>query len=196
MTDEDGDLVERLKEGDETALEELLRKYQKRAHRVAFSITRSHQDAEDISQEAFIRAYYSIGKFRGKCGFYTWFYRILINLCLQWKRRQRYFRWFSQDKEELSKWNNLISEEVVPAKANWVYDPGKALLRKELRSEIERAMKLLSIRQRACLTLHIYEGFTIKEIAEILRCRQGTVKSHLFRAIRKLRALLRPYMEE
>ncbi len=171
MTDEDRDLVERLKERDEAALEELLRKYQKRAHRVAFSITRSHQDAEDISQEAFIRAYYSIGKFRGTCAFYTWFYRILLNLCLQWKRRQRFFRWFSQDKEELLKWNNLISEEAVPAKANWVYDPGESLLRKELKSEIEEAMKLLSLRQRACLTLHIYEGFSIKEIAKILRCR-------------------------
>ena len=196
MIDEDSDLVERLKEGDEGALEELLRKYQKRAHRIAFSITRSHQDAEDISQEAFIRAYYSIGKFRGRCSFYTWFYRILLNLCLQWKRRQRFFRWFSQCPEELSKWKNLISGEVVTGKANWAYDPGEALLKKELRAQIEGAMKLLSIRQRACLTLHIYEGFSIKEIAKILRCRQGTVKSHLFRAIRKLRLHLRPYMEE
>lgn len=192
--DPDEALVKRLKEGEECAWRELVNKYKKKALSIAYLITRNIENAEDISQEAFIKVYYSIKKFRGDSNFYTWFYRILINLCLQTCRGQRLLYHFIS-KEENHTEDNAIPEDILIGDINWANNPGRVVLREELRNELNKAIDLLSGRERAAFILYTFHNLSIRDITSIMNCKEGTVKSTLFRAVRKLRKKLGRYIE-
>lgn len=178
-TIDDLDLVQRTRAGDRSAFELLVKKYQDRAYNVAFQILRHHEDALDVAQEAFARAYLSIGRFRGGSGFYTWLYRILVNLAIDQARAR-------------GKQAAVPLEDSPPSAVEWqsAADPGASLESKEIGERIARAMATLPAQQRSALTLREIEGFSYQEIARVMNCSIGTVMSRLHSARQKLQQML------
>ncbi len=178
-TGDDQDLVLRTKAGDRSAFEMLVRKYQHRAYNVAFQILRHHEDALDVAQEAFARAYLSIDRFRGRAGFYTWLYRILVNLAIDQARAKGKGSGISLD-----------DLEVATRQRKPEGDPRASLETKELGEQIARAVATLPIHQRTALALREIEGFSYQEIARVMNFSIGTVMSRLHAARQKLQQML------
>lgn len=175
----DHELVLRTKRGDRSAFEILVRRYQDRAYNVAYQILRHHEDALDVAQEAFARAYVSIARFRGTAGFYTWLYRILVNLAI--------------DRARVRGRENPISLDDPKRDitlGGMTADPAATLETKELRQQIVRAVACLPADQRAALTLREIDGLSYQEIARIMKCSNGTVMSRLYAARQKLQQIL------
>ena len=184
----DGPLIRRLKRGDEDAFTELVNLYKRRAFSVAYRILNNIEDAKEISQEAFVRVYRSIDRFREDSNFYTWFYRILVNLCMDAKKKKGIasvpFSFFRR--------NDGSDNQIVETwSGNTKMDgPLDSLLNKELNDKITAAIDALPEKQRTVFILRNYEAMSLKDIAESMHCAEGTVKSHLSRAVRGLRGQL------
>ena len=178
-TADDHELVLRTKLGDRSAFEILVSRYQDRAYNVAYQILRHHEDALDVAQEAFARAYVSIARFQGKAGFYTWLYRILVNFAIDQTRVRERQNPISRDDPE----RGVALREMTA-------DPAALLETKELRQRIVRAVACLPADQRAALTLREIDGLSYQEIARIMNCSIGTVMSRLYAARRKLQQIL------
>lgn len=183
VKDVDAPLVDRFKRGEEKAFDELVKKYMKRIYYLAYSLTNNHADALDLSQEAFIKAYRSIHRFRGRSSFYTWLYRITVNICLNHLKKEA-------KKKEVS-----FDERIEVAQVDWWSNPKKALENKELQENLTRAIDSLPPQQKAVFTLRYLEGLSHKEIASTLGCSIGNVKANLFHALQKLRNKLKGYVE-
>ncbi len=182
---QDDILVYRFKQGDEKAFNALVNLYKHKAFAIAFHFANNVEDAQELSQEAFMKVYNSIDRFRQDSGFYTWFYRILINLCLDFNKKKRVKSIpFSQFFKKNS--NNMNFEEGIEDNKKTEQPLGR-LISKEKNREIDAAIALLPGNQRVVFILRNYEGMPIKEIAACMDCKEGTVKSHLHRAVRKLR---------
>lgn len=186
---EDDRLVVFAKGGARWAMEELVRRYRDKAFAVAYHLcSGQRQDAEDFIQEAFLRAFGRLRKFRGNSTFYTWFYRILVNVCLDDKRRE-------------SRWRKLVSPWLPwrregRGEAESVEGPNdtdKEMSNKQLSQDIHRAMKGLPEKQRVAFQLKVFQGMRIREIAQVMGTAEGTVKSHLFRATQSLREALKDW---
>ena len=183
VKDEDIPLVDRFKKGEEKAFDELVNKYKKRIYYLAYSLTNNHADALDLSQEAFIKVYRSIHRFRGRASFYTWLYRIMVNICLNHLKKEA-------RKKEVS-----FDERIEVAQVDWWSNPREALENKELQEDLTKAIASLPPQQKAVFTLRHLEGLSHKEIVSILGCSMGNVKANLFQALRKLRDKLKGYVE-
>ena len=181
-TTDDHELVLRTKRGDRSAFEILVSRYQDRAYNVAYQIVRHHEDALDVAQEAFARAYVSIARFRGTAGFYTWLYRILVNLAIDQTRARGRQNPIPRDDPE----REVALREMTA-------DPAASLETKELRQQIVRAVTSLPADQRAALTLREIDGLSYQEIARIMNCSIGTVMSRLYAARQKLQRILGHY---
>lgn len=182
VKDKDTPLVNRFKKGEEKAFDELVNKYQKRIYYLAYSLTNNHADALDLSQEAFIKAYKSIHKFRERSSFYTWLYRITVNICLNHLKKEAKIKEVSFD------------ERIELARVDWWSNPKKALENKELQEDLTRAIDSLPPRQKTVFTLRHLEGLSHKDIASILGCSIGNIKANLFQALQKLRERLKGYI--
>ncbi|MQY69752.1 MAG: sigma-70 family RNA polymerase sigma factor [Firmicutes bacterium] len=182
VKDEDSLLIDRFKKGEERAFDELVNRYMKRIYYLAYSLTNNHADALDLSQEAFIKVYQSIHKFRGKSSFYTWLYRITVNICLNHLKKEAKIKEISFD------------ERIGVAQVDWWSNPKKALENKELQEDLTRAIDSLPPRQKAIFTLRHLEGLSHKDIASILGCSIGNIKASLFQALQKLRNKLKGYL--
>lgn len=178
-TADDHELVQRTKLGDRSAFEILVRKYQDRAYSVAFQILGHHEDALDAAQEAFARAYVSIARFRGSAGFYTWLYRILVNLAIDQARARGKMNPVSLD-----------DPQTAPAQREPTADPGVRLESKELGQQITRGVASLPVHQRTALTLREIQGLSYREIAGVMNCSIGTVMSRLHAARQKLQQII------
>ena len=184
-------LVRRAQEGDAGAFEELVRHYDRTVLRLAQHLTDSAEDAQDIYQEAFLRAYRNIGRFRFECSFYTWIYRIVTNLCFDHLRRKQlhdrysYSEPYSGDGEEREE---SVLDRASDGRAG--ASPERAALNGELRKRILWALNKLSARERVVFELRHYEGLKLQTVASILSTTENTVKNTLFRATHKLRAQL------
>lgn len=179
-------LIEEIKNGNSSAFEELVKIYWKKIYLHCYQMTNSHEDAEDITQETFLRAYKTIASWRPQARFYTWLYRIAHNLCIDVYRTKTKRSTDSLDDEGTHLLNKLA--------AGTSSDPHKAAEDNEKSVIIKKAIEQLSDRQREVFVLHWYDGFSVKEVAEILRCAEGTVKVHLSRSYSKLYDLLRPFI--
>lgn len=184
-------LVRRAQQGDTAAFEELIRNYDRTVLRLATHLTDSAEDAQDIYQEAFLRAYRNIGRFRFECSFYTWIYRIVTNLCCDHLRRKQlhdryaYAEPYSgQDEEREETVLDRASDQRADA------SPERAALNGELRKRILWALNKLSARERMVFELRHYEGLKLQTVAAILSTTENTVKNTLFRATHKLRLQL------
>jgi RNA polymerase sigma-70 factor (ECF subfamily) len=179
-------LCARVGEGDEQAFDVLVSRYQGRAYRLAWSILRDAEDARDVSQEAFVALYRSAARFRGGSRFSTWFYRILVNQCLDHRRRGG---WWSRlvDRDTGDDQQPALTERQ-PAPAA---DPAGDIDKERMMARLWTAVDGLAPRQRAALLLHVQEDLPVAEIATVLGCSEATVRVHLHRAIGALRKTLR-----
>lgn len=181
----DESLCERVAGRDDAAFDVLVARYQQRAYRIAWSILRDAEDARDLSQDAFIRLYQSAGSFQGRARFSTWFYRILVNLCLDHRRKHRWWRTMLVRESDDAHGASLLERQPAPP-----VDPLVDLGREQTMSELWAHVGRLSPRQRAVLTLQAQERMETAEIAAVLRCSEATVRVHLHRALSILRKSL------
>ena len=179
----DGELVEKAREGSHEAFEALVRKFSARAYRVAFRILRDPDQAEDVLQEAFIKAYRGIRQFERRSAFYTWLYRIVVNLALDRRRRER--------PGSRIEWEDSVAHEVEPrAVVGQSPDPDLSARRAEVREILSEGIQRLPDGQREVLLLREIEGLSYEEIATSMEISKGTVMSRLHYARRKLSSFL------
>ncbi len=181
-------LVREAQRGNRAAFEDLVRQYDQAVLRLAMHFTGSDTEAQDIYQEAFLKAYRNIGGFRFECSFYTWIYRIVANLCLDHLRKRRVRK---EDApiaiDEEGKPFDVL-EQVADDRA--AADPERDLMNRELNERIQRALDRLSPRERMVFELKHYHGLKLRTVGEILHTTEETAKNTLFRATQKLRGSL------
>jgi RNA polymerase sigma-70 factor, ECF subfamily len=183
----DETLCRRIAARDDAAFDLLVARYQARAYRLAWSLLRDAEDAHDISQEAFIRVWEAAARFRGDARFSTWFYRILVNVCLDHKRRGRWWtRLVTRDADRDAE-ESLVERHPAPGP-----DPGDQASEAQTMRRLWDAVHRLSAQQRAAVILYAQEHLTTAEIAEVLRVAEPTVRVHLHRAVAALRKELAP----
>ena len=180
-------LCRRVAERDDRAFDMLVERYQQRAYRLAWSILRDAEEARDLSQEAFLRLYEVAGSFRGTARFSTWFYRILVNLCLDARRRRRWWQLAAAPAQR----EDGTFESVVERQPAASDDPVDGLAREQVMAALWKAVDMLSPQQRAALILQVQEELPTPEIAAVLKCSQATVRVHLHRALLALRKAMR-----
>ncbi len=185
---QDAELIREAQNGSREAFDALVRQYDQAVLRLALHLTGSEQDAQDIHQEAFLKAYRHIGSFRFECSFYTWIYRIVTNLCLDHLRRRKTRREDSAIMvdaagEEHDTMTNVSDERAMA-------NPARELERKILGTQIQAALETLTPRERTVFELKHYHGLRLRTIGEMLNTTEETAKNTLFRATRKLRTQL------
>lgn len=197
MSLKDVELVARAQDGDQTAFEDLVKQYQGKAYAIAYNMcSGDSEEARELTQEAFLRAFRSLKNFRGKSSFYTWFYRILINTCLDSRRRRTrwegIFSFWRRDKHEKESSDEMNAQYPDPKEYS---NPMAALNNKQLAQEIRQALASLPEKQRVVFQLKVLHGMRIREIAKIMGSAEGTVKSHLFRATHFMREALQEWAQ-
>ena len=180
---EDKLLVERFRQGDRDAFDQLVKKYQDKTYRQCYLFTHEVGDALDLTQEIFIRVFQSLGNFKGQSSFYTWLFRIVHNICIDYTRKNKAYL-----DAEISIENTFDSESQS--------SPSNLVEAKELGVEISRAIDILPSQVKSTIILRYYEGLDYKSISDILECRIGSVKSNLYRGVRMLRNMLLPYLKD
>jgi RNA polymerase sigma-70 factor (ECF subfamily) len=196
MSVKDEELVARAQKNDPWAIEEFVSRYQQKAYAVAYHMCAGDsEEARDLTQEAFLRAFRNLKKFRGDSSFYTWFYRIVVNTCLDGRRRRRrweriFSSWRPAQKEEESLKKALEEQPDVCGDSN----PMAVLRGKQLTLEIRKALMSLPARQRMAFQLKVFQGMSVREIAQVMGSAEGTVKSQLFRATHSLRTALQDWV--
>jgi RNA polymerase sigma-70 factor (ECF subfamily) len=188
----DLDLVTRCQAGDTEAFDELVTRYRTRVFGMIYNMVHSEQDAWDLAQDSFLKAWKSIKRFRGRSSFYTWIYRIVMNVTIDWLRKK-------QVKGGGSEFDDSIQlKEVEPASKTVPKSealPHEMMTRSEIRARIDKAIAQLSPEQRAVILMKEIDDMQYHEIAEALGCSIGTVMSRLFYARKKLQNLLRDVYE-
>ena len=188
---EDHILIEQAQNGSMTAFRELVDRYKKKIYNIALDMTGNHHDAEDISQDVFIKVYRSLYLYRGDAKFSTWVYRITSNTCI--------------DKSRKKSWKALLIKENMDQniKIHDAYEKKKPQLNPEKSAEsdiiqkhIQAALQTLSNRERIIFIMRHYNDLPLKEIASSLQITEGTVKSTLFRALKRLQKKLYFYKQD
>ncbi|MCD6499067.1 MAG: sigma-70 family RNA polymerase sigma factor [Deltaproteobacteria bacterium] len=193
MAESDRDLVARAQGGDQPAFGLLVRKYQQRAYAVALAMIHNPDDARDVAQEAFIKAYRSLERFRGNASFYTWLYRIVVNLSIDHLRKgRRSAKVEYDDRIARPDHGEQRGSSLEPSRLGM--DPRRNLARKELADRIAHCVQELSDKHRAVIILREYEGLSYSEMAEALDISKGTVMSRLFHARKKMQACLGEFL--
>jgi RNA polymerase sigma factor (sigma-70 family) len=188
--DADIEIVRQVQAGDVAAFDRLITKYRERVYGIVYNMTSNREDAADLTQDAFIKAFQSIHRFGGQSSFFTWLYRIAVNSTLSHLRKSRLRSFFSLetlDSEE------PVAKEVIAALTDKTGAERDTFVR-ELQEKLNDAMLKLSIKHRTVVTLFEIEGLSHQEIAEVMDCSVGTVRSRLHYAKQLLQAELQPYM--
>jgi RNA polymerase sigma-70 factor (ECF subfamily) len=185
---EDDELIREAQRGDRSAFDSLVRRYDQSVLRLALHMLGNEQDAQDVHQEAFLKAYRHLGNFRFECSFYTWLYRIVTNLCLDHLRRRKSRREdaatvLDTHGDEMDLLSNVSDTRAMA-------NPARELDRKRMGERINEALSKLTPRERTVFELKHYQGLKLRTIGEMLSTTEETAKNTLFRATRKLRANL------
>lgn len=184
---DEGALIERCRAGDVAAFEPLVQKYRQRVWRLAFQVLRDREEAWDCAQDAFVRAFQSLGSFRGQSAFYTWLFRIAMNVATDRLRsRSAQARAFGTQPIPAEEWERTAPDPAAR--------PDQAALGAERRARINEALDTLPPNARAIIMLSDVEGLSYREIANVLNCPIGTVMSRLHNARKRLRAALGPML--
>ncbi len=179
----DLDLIRRVKAGEHEPFNELMTRYNRKMYSVVFGLVRSHEDARDLVQETFIRAYENIRRFDEQYRFYTWLYRIGVNLCFTFLKRRKLAPVSIESDDPEQGETELPDTRAVPIAEQ-----------SDRQRNIERALALLPAEQRLAIELRTYQGMSYAEIAEVMHTSIGTVMSRLSRARDKLRESLSDYV--
>jgi len=183
--EEDKEMVLAVREGDTTAYRGLVEKYQNRVYQMVYGMVRNQEDARDIAQDAFVKAYDNIHRFRLESSFYTWIYRIAMNLAIDNLRKHK--------RHGTSEFDETVATRDGTGAIHELHHqdgPAKSLERKQLYARIMAALQELPEDQRQVILLRELEGLSYKEIAEIMEVPEGTIMSRLFYARKKLQKLL------
>jgi RNA polymerase sigma-70 factor (ECF subfamily) len=188
---DDRQLVRRAKEGDLSAFDELICRYQERVYATIYHMTSNHEDANDLTQETFVKAYKAIGSFKGDSGFFTWVYRIGVNKTINFlKTRRHKYNSFSLNDLDFNAEHDPDLVALVSDK-----NPRRDLNLAELQEKLNEAMQKLSDVHRLVVTLHDVQGMSHEEIGKIMDCNPGTVRSRLFYARQQLQGSLTDYLK-
>lgn len=187
---EEKSLIDRARGGDLDCFSALVEQHQERAIHAANSLLGNIEDARDMAQEAFVKAYENLDNFKSQSSFYTWFYRILMNTCKDFMRKRKLRKTFSfffgQDEE---------GDEMDPVAR--IKEPGMSAHEKlehhEFGQIVKESMELLPFRQKSVFTLRYMEGMPLDEIAESMHITVGAVKANLWQASQKMKELLKDY---
>jgi RNA polymerase sigma-70 factor (ECF subfamily) len=187
--DSDSDIVRQVQGGNVAAFDQLILKYRERIYGVIYNLTSNREDASDLTQEAFIKSFQSIHRFQGQSSFFTWLYRIAVNSTLSHLRKSRLRTFFSLEKINE---DDPVSRELIAAITDTTGADRGAQVR-ELQERLNEAFQKLSIRHRTVVTLFEIDGLSHQQIAEIMDCSVGTVRSRLHYAKQLLQGELQPY---
>lgn len=191
---EDSALVERARAGDHQAFRALYQRYHRRVYSLAYGVVQNADDALDVVQDGFIKAHRHLDKFEGNSSFYTWLYRIVMNLSIDHIRKHKRTRHVDFD-DSIGHGQDegaLGEDSLLPRMLG--QNPGKSLVRKEIREQIGKALEELSENHRAVLVMRELEGMSYEEMAQAMQCSKGTIMSRLFHARRNMQKRLLEYM--
>jgi len=187
---EEIELVKRARKGDLAAYDDLVRRYQERIYATIYHMTSNHEDANDLAQEAFIKAFQALRSFKGGSSFYTWVYRIAVNKTLNFLKQRKNRTQMSLDDLDFNAEHDPDLVALVSDKT-----PRREVALAELQEKLNAAMQKLSEPHRLAVTLHDVQGLSHEEIAEIMDCNVGTVRSRLFYARQQMQAYLSDYLQ-
>jgi RNA polymerase sigma factor (sigma-70 family) len=184
------DLVRRAQGGDLAAYDELVKRYQERIYATVYHMTSNHEDANDLAQDSFIKAFQALKSFKGGSSFYTWLYRIAVNKTINFLKQRKNRMHMSLNDLDFNTENNpdlvaLISEKT----------PRRDAGLKELQEKLNAALLKLSEPHRIVVVLHDVQGMSHEEVAQVMDCNIGTVRSRLFYARQQLQSLLTDYLK-
>ncbi|MGA1238829.1 MAG: sigma-70 family RNA polymerase sigma factor [Limisphaerales bacterium] len=187
---DDPTLVQQAQSGDLQAYDTLVRRYQERIYSTIYQITANHEDANDLAQDTFIKAFQALPSFQGQSSFFTWIYRIAVNRTLNFKKAKRNRNHFSINDvdariEQDPEWVAFISDNTPVRNASLT----------ELQEFLNKALMKLSDVHRTVVILHDVQGLSHEEIAQIMDCSNGTVRSRLHYARQQLQAHLSAYLQ-
>jgi RNA polymerase sigma-70 factor (ECF subfamily) len=182
-------LVRSARQGDVAACQELIRRYQDRVYAVAYSFVQDREEALDITQDTFLKMLDGLPRFREQANIYTWLYRIVVNRCIDWRRRRM------RHPPPVSLDDLAAAEGIEPANPHAAQLPHAALEAKELREQISQAIAAVREPYRMVVMMADVQGLTVSEIAQILHCPVNTVKTRLHRGRIAIRDRLGPYLK-
>jgi len=185
----DTDLIIQAQKGDQNAFEELVYRYDRNVLSIAMKYAINEDDAKDLYQEVFIRVYRGLKRFRFQSEFSTWLFRITTNVCLTYKSRNKEHLRVSINKSYEDDENEFTAKEELVYEGS---SPEEITMGTDLGEIVNTAVESLSPKQKMTFILKHYEGYKIREIAEIMNCKEGTAKKYLFDAIKNLRKKLSP----
>ncbi|ACB73925.1 sigma-70 family RNA polymerase sigma factor [Opitutus terrae] len=188
--DSDLAIVRQVQAGEVAQFDQLVTKYRARLYGVIYHLTSNREDAADLTQDAFIKAFQSINRFQGQSSFFTWLYRIAVNSTLTHLRKQRLRTFFSFEKIDEE---DDVAKEVVAALTD-ATGADRETFAHELQEKLNEAMQKLSIKHRTVITLFEIDGLSHQEIAEVMDCSVGTVRSRLHYAKQLLQSELQSYI--
>jgi RNA polymerase sigma-70 factor (ECF subfamily) len=183
-------LVERARGGEPKAYDELIKRYQERIYATVYHMTSNHEDANDLAQESFVKAYQALKSFKGGSSFYTWLYRIAVNKTINFLKQRK-------NRQHMSLNDLDFNAEHDPDLVALISDktPRREAGLSELQEKLNGALLKLSEHHRMAVVLHDVQGLSHEEIAKIMHCNIGTVRSRLFYARQQLQALLADYIK-
>jgi RNA polymerase sigma-70 factor (ECF subfamily) len=184
----DGELVQRARNGDRDAFRQLVERYQRKIATLALGMLRNREDALDVVQETFTKAYQSLDRFKGDASFYTWTYRIAVNLCIDYQRRETKLQQASLEPRAGEPGEDRLA--TLPD-ASGEGDPYRRTRDAEIARGLRRAIAELTPEHRAVILLREVDGLSYEEISRVLECPKGTVMSRLHYARRQLQERLR-----
>jgi len=186
---DDNELVRQARAGDERAFQQIVGKYQRKVYSIAYGVVHNDQDALDIAQDVFIKIYHKLDRFKAKSAFYTWLYRITVNLSIDYHRRKH--------KAAVVEFDEKIMDDDKRSDfklSNIRHNPRKIAENDELRRCILQAINALPPDQKAAITLRELEGLSYEQIARVMKCSKGTVMSRLHYGRKKLQEVLKEYL--
>jgi RNA polymerase sigma-70 factor (ECF subfamily) len=184
----EGDLVKHARKGDLNAYDQLVKRYQERIYATIYHMTSNHEDANDLAQDSFIKAYQALKAFRGGSSFYTWLYRIAVNKTINFLKQKRNKHHYSLNDLDFNTEHNPDLVALISHKT-----PAREAGLSELQKKLNEALMKLSEPHRMVVVLHDVQGVSHDEIAEIMDCNIGTVRSRLFYARQQLQGYLAEY---
>ena len=182
------ELIQQAQGGDLRSFSLLVEIYQERAVHIAYSWVGNFEDARDLAQDAFVKAYENLASFKAESRFYTWFYRVLSNVCKDFLRKKNV-------RKHLSVWldgrnDEDEAQEPEETAVSTAKDSSEVLANKELSIQIDTALEKLPAQQKAAFIMRYLEGLSLNEIAEVMQLSEGAVKAHLWQAAQKMRKTL------
>ncbi|MEW6535387.1 MAG: sigma-70 family RNA polymerase sigma factor [Candidatus Auribacterota bacterium] len=184
----DNDLISAVREGKIEAFDQIVRRYESKVLGVLYGMMRNSDDARDVAQDVFVKAYKSVDKFRGDSKLYTWLYRITVNMAIDYMRKkQKKAKVEYNDEVKISDDNPAVPVDRI--------SPSKTVQNKELRTKLQEAIEQLPEEQKSTFVLREMQDMSYQEIAGVMNCSVGTVMSRLFYARKKVRDMIKPYLE-